>query len=255
MRLKRKRRRVPKQFKDAVASGFDYDSHHNIQENRDQAAEEGYLESGDEMYENLYQDWKAAGAKLAADHAKTQWDIGDWLNHGFELRNLNDGDRHPIYGMAAQVTGLSPQTLKVYAHVARSVNSNIRDHSLNFAQHQLVASLREDKQQRALAGMHHQTVEMSKAWLNLPSTRALLKLDEDRVQPAKPKSSKPVTPNPIDNRNSRAIIRLCDQLLESLSKCRPAAATPAAFWTLKHTVAKAREVLDEVEAASIKTDA
>ncbi len=253
MRLKPKRRRVPKEFRNAVKNGYDYDSHMNIEENRIRTREDGFEEFGDKMDDTFYKDWLAAGAELGRDHAKAQWNIGDWLNGGFQLRELNDGDRHSIYGMAAEVTGLKIPTLRVYAHVARSVNSNIRDYSLNFAQHQLVASLPEEKQRQALAGMHFKSVEMSRTWLNLPSTRASLKLDENNGRP--PKNPKPKTPGAGDIRKTKAMIRLCDQLLESLSKYRPAAATPAAMWTLHLVAASALEVAEKIEAASISTDA
>jgi hypothetical protein len=223
MEWKPKIRRVPTEFVDAVEAGFDYDHSQNIDENRQRAADEGYEQFSYKNDNDLYADWLTSGRELGKDHAKTQWDIGDWLNFGFELRDINHKDRHRIYGMASEVTGLHPQTLKVYAHVARCVNSNIRDPECSFAQHQLVASLPQDKQNQALAGMHCKTVAMSKTWLNLPATRALLKLDENDEQPVNPDDPERDTPKPKSTNSqssgkTRTIIRLCDQLSKSLSK-------------------------------------
>lgn len=227
MEWKPKIRRVPKEFVDAVEAGFDYDHSQNIDENRQRAADEGYDQFSYRNDDTLYADWLAAGTELGKDHAKTQWDIGDWLNGGFVLQDLNDKGRHRIYGMAAEATGLHPQTLKVYAHVARCVNSNIRNPRLSFGKHQLVASFPEEKQIQALSGMHHKTVEMSKIWLRLPVTRALLKLDENNGQQAKPQSSKAKSPKSQISGKTRTIIRLCDQLSKSLSKYDIVEAPPA----------------------------
>jgi hypothetical protein len=257
-RWKPKRRRVPKEFQAAVAAGtFDYDSHQNIDENRQRAQDDGVLGFEDDSDDTLYVDWKAKGAEYGRNHANAQWEIGDWLNAGFELRSISDRDRHPIYGMAAEVTGLSIPTLRVYKHVAHCVNSNIRDYSLSFSKHQMIASLSEEQQRQALSGLQHKTDKMAREWLEMPATRVLLKLDEPKVNAdqSKPKNPKPKS-SAADIRNSRAMIRLCDQLLESLSEYRPVARTPAgAMWTLREVAAVALDVADKIEAAWIPADA
>jgi hypothetical protein len=148
-------------------------------------------------------------------------------------------------------------TIKDYAYVARSVPEEMRVKTLSFGHHKLIAGLEREQQLAFLS-------EMEVGHLTVGDARRRIKYLLSRAKPeSKPNDKANVRteakpkPKSKDEADGRAgeLIRLCDQLIELLSQDHLAAATPAAYWTLMHAVATAREVLEEIETASVRTDA
>lgn len=258
-----RRRRVPKGFADAAVRGYDYDSTNTEAENRQRAEDGGYFET-EVVSDEEFDAWRERGEKLSFDAADHQWALGDWIVEGDELRDAASLTRsqrfkHGVYNSAADVTGLSVPTIKDYAYVARSVPEEMRVKTLSFGHHKLIAGLPREQQLKFLD-------EMQAGRLNVGDARRRIKYLLSRAKPeSKPNDKANVRteakPKPKskskDEADGRAgeLIRLCEQLIELLSQDHLAAATPAAYWTLMHTVATAREVLEEIETASVRTDA
>lgn len=87
--------------------------------------------SGDPSYEQ----WEAVGETLKFLESSIQFALGDWLRYG----ERRWGEK---YAQAAEETGYSEGTLRLYTHVANSVNPLVRTNNLTFTHHQLVAPLR-----------------------------------------------------------------------------------------------------------------
>jgi hypothetical protein len=257
----RRRRHVPKGFAGAVARGYDYDSTNTEAENRQRAEDDGYFET-EVVSDEEFDAWRERGEKLSFDAADHQWALGDWIVEGDELRGAASLTRsqcfkHGVYNFAADVTGLSVATIKDYAYVARSVPEEMRVKTLSFGHHKLIAGLEREQQLAFLS-------EMEVGHLTVGDARRRIKYLLSRAKPeSKPNDKANVRteakpkPKSKDEADGRAgeLIRLCDQLIELLSQDHLAAATPAAYWTLMHAVATAREVLEEIETASVRTDA
>jgi hypothetical protein len=174
--------------------------------------------------------------------------LGDWIVRGEELKEIASITRdqrfkHAVYSAAADITGLSIQTIKDYAYVARNVPDGMRRmETLDFGHHKLVAALSDEQQRDFL-------LEFESGHLSVGDARRRLRFVLNQGQP------KPQTKDKADTGAER-IIRLCDQLLESISRSHLTASTPAVYFTLMDTVTKTCEVLeDEIAAASVRTDA
>jgi hypothetical protein len=88
--------------------------------------------------------WETLGDRLFSCWESMSWWIGDWLVYG--------QDHYPDrYKTAIQRTGLSYQTLRNYASVARKFRSDRRKPDLSFQHHAVVASLPAEEQDRWLA--------------------------------------------------------------------------------------------------------
>jgi hypothetical protein len=85
------------------------------------------------------EDWQLLGSDLGKTHSSSQWWLGDWWNHGEAY-----GERVEI----ARSIGLHLPTIREYARVCKNVS--IRIETLEFAKHQVVASLEPKKQERYL---------------------------------------------------------------------------------------------------------
>jgi hypothetical protein len=90
-----------------------------------------------------YDDWAKAGRQLSGIVDSSAWWLGDWLVFG----KANYADR---YQLAIQSAGLSYQTLRNYAWVARRFEMTRRHAKLSFKHHAEVASLPVEVQDRLL---------------------------------------------------------------------------------------------------------
>jgi hypothetical protein len=86
-----------------------------------------------------FDEWRAEGEELArrkkgliAGFWQLQFDVGDWL---IDCEN---------YGMGEEITGYSKSTLRTFVYVARHVPFHIRNASLAWGIHQLVAPFKSD---------------------------------------------------------------------------------------------------------------
>jgi hypothetical protein len=263
MEFRSKRRPVPREFVGMVNAGFDYDHSNTEQENRQRAHDEGYCDP-ELVSDEEYDAWLERGEKLGFDAAEHQWALGDWIVEGEDLWDLatairNRRFKHGVYMAAADITGFRVDTIKDYAYVARNVPEGTRVKTLSFGHHKLIAAVPHEQQVKFLA-------EMQSGGLNVGDARRRIKYLLSRAKPEpndkanvsaepKPKSKPKLESKEEADARAEQIIRLCDQLIELLSQDHLAAATPAAYWTLTHTVATANEVLEEIATASVHTDA
>ncbi|WP_329793980.1 LmbU family transcriptional regulator [Lentzea sp. DG1S-22] len=86
-----------------------------------------------------FEDWERAGHRLSGMADLTSWCLGDWLVYGMN----NYADR---YRQAIEALGLSYQTLRNYAWVARQFSNERRRSGLSFQHHAEVASLSPEQQ-------------------------------------------------------------------------------------------------------------
>lgn len=82
----------------------------------------------------------AVGWKLAERRKHTMWWISEWLLHGERVYG-------ETYTQAAEITGLSPDTLKNYVSTANRVPRERRRPELHFSHHQVVAALEPEDQE------------------------------------------------------------------------------------------------------------
>jgi hypothetical protein len=247
MEWKPERRPVPREFVGMVNNGFDYDHSNTEEENRQRAQDGGYCDP-ELVSDEEYDSWRDRGEKLCFDAADHQWALGYWIVEGEDLWDLatairNRRFKHGVYMAAADITGLSVATIKDYAYVARNVPEEIRNKTLSFGHHKLIAGLEREQQLAFLS-------EMAVGHLTVGDARRRIQY----VNRAKPK---PKTESK-DKADARAeqIIGLCEELLKLLSQGHITASTPAVYFALTDTVTKVSEVLDEeIAAASVRTDA
>jgi hypothetical protein len=90
-----------------------------------------------------FDEWEQAGRKLSDLVDSTAWWLGDWLVYG----KKHYSDR---YQRAIRAVGLSYQTLRNYAWVARRFEIGTRRCALTFQHHAEVASLPIEVQERLL---------------------------------------------------------------------------------------------------------
>jgi hypothetical protein len=90
-----------------------------------------------------FEGWQQAGRQISGIVDSSAWWLGDWLVFG----KKNYSDR---YRRAIRAVGLSYQTLRNYAWVARRFDLNRRRPNLTFQHHAEVASLPFDEQERLL---------------------------------------------------------------------------------------------------------
>ncbi len=83
------------------------------------------------------------GWKLAERRKRTMWWISEWLLFGERVYG-------ETYSQAAEITGLSPDTLKNYVSTANRVPRERRRPELQFSHHQEVASLEPAEQEEWL---------------------------------------------------------------------------------------------------------
>lgn len=95
--------------------------------------------------ELTYEDWEHVGKQLSRIVDSSSWWLGDWLVFGKKYYS----DR---YQRAIRSAGLSYQTLRNYAWVARRFDLNRRRERLTFQHHAEVASLPTDLQESLLDG-------------------------------------------------------------------------------------------------------
>lgn len=81
----------------------------------------------------------AVGWKLAERRKRVMWWISEWLLHGERVYG-------ETYTQAAEITGLSPDTLKNYVSTANRVPRERRRPELHFSHHQEVAALEPEDQ-------------------------------------------------------------------------------------------------------------
>jgi len=241
--MSQRKRSIPTEFRDAVANGYDYDHHLNVEENRERATEEGSLLQ--ELVTDADFDlWREEGVRLLFEATAHQWAIAEWIMRGEDMKEIASDTRdqrfkHAIYSAASDIFDFTVNMVKDYAYVARNVPPEIRVEELSFGHHKLVASLSPELQRKFLT-------EMQTGRLTIGDSKRRIRHELNQGQPK---------PKPNDDKDLRAkkIIRLCDQLADSLDYLT--AAMPVAYWTLMQTVAKAHEVLEQIEAASAHTDA
>jgi hypothetical protein len=92
-----------------------------------------------------YEDWEHVGKQLSRIVDSSSWWLGDWLVFGKKYYS----DR---YQRAIRSAGLSYQTLRNYAWVARRFDINRRRERLTFQHHAEVASLPTELQESLLDG-------------------------------------------------------------------------------------------------------
>lgn len=90
------------------------------------------------------EEWQRLGTKIFAFWDSSSWWLGDWLVYG----QTNYPDR---YQVAVSETGLSYQTLRNYAWIARQFKVHRRRPSLSFQHHAEVASIPQEEQDRWLS--------------------------------------------------------------------------------------------------------
>jgi hypothetical protein len=87
--------------------------------------------------------WLQIGRKLAAEHGRIQWALGDWWAYGI-ARNYGDGPA------LAQEVGVDYALLRNYAWVSRAVELSSRNDKLSWSHHAAVAPLQPQEQKRWL---------------------------------------------------------------------------------------------------------
>ncbi|MBR8743444.1 hypothetical protein DSY14_17175 [Nocardiopsis sp. MG754419] len=88
-------------------------------------------------------EWQRLGTKIFTFWDSSSWWLGDWLVYG----QANYPDR---YQVAVSETGLSYQTLRNYAWIARQFKVHRRHPELSFQHHAEVAGISQDEQDRWL---------------------------------------------------------------------------------------------------------
>lgn len=111
-----------------------------------------------------YDRYEAIGAMLGALHQANSFLIGDWLLYGEHTY----GEK---YAQAAELVGLSPQTLANYASIAKRVPPGRRVEGVSFSIHAEVAALPPPLQEH---------------WLTVARNESLTKQEvRDRLRPPK----------------------------------------------------------------------
>lgn len=88
-------------------------------------------------------EWIAAGRRLGAIGRCSQWWIGDWIRYG----NAKWGEK---YVEAARVTGYDVASLRNMAWVASRFDLSLRNDTLTWSHHVLLAPLEPEEQRRWL---------------------------------------------------------------------------------------------------------
>jgi hypothetical protein len=119
--------------------------------------------TGIEFREDLsFDEWDALGQKLCEAEKSLGFIIGDWINYG-EKRY---GDK---YDEALERTGLSYDTLRHYAYVARKIEMCLRKHNLDYSLHATVAKLKTNEEKHHwldMAEKHKLTVRRLRKSIN-----------------------------------------------------------------------------------------
>lgn len=102
------------------------------------------------------EEWEKFGEQIGRLVNSSQFIIGDWLNFGREKWDRNEFKKR--VEIAEVKTGLDPDTLKVYACLARRVPFENRNPKCSFQLHRIVAKL--------------EPTEQSK-WLNIAEKKAM----------------------------------------------------------------------------------
>lgn len=122
-----------------------------------------------------FENYESIGAMLGALHQANSFLIGDWLLYGEHTY----GEK---YAQAAELVGLSPQTLANYASISKRVPPGRRRAGVSFSIHGEVASLPPPLQEH---------------WLEIAAIEHLTKQEfRDRLRPRKelpPALAEPVT--------------------------------------------------------------
>lgn len=97
--------------------------------------------------EEAFNAWRERGKGLLRQAAQNQWEIGEWIVEGEELKELagwmgaDQRFKNSIYKAAAAEMGRSVTTVKGIAFVYRNISSELRaEFKLSFAHFKLVAS-------------------------------------------------------------------------------------------------------------------
>lgn len=114
-------------------------------------------ELGVKFSENVsIEEWEKFGEQIGRLVNSSQFIVGDWLNFGREKWDRNEFKKR--VEIAEVKTGLDPDTLKVYACLARRVPFENRNPKCSFQLHRIVAKL--------------EPTEQSK-WLNIAEKKAM----------------------------------------------------------------------------------
>ncbi len=98
--------------------------------------------TGIQFHEELtFDEWNAVGERIAPVARTFGFVVGDWINYGMNRY----GDK---YAEAMVATKLAYETLAVYSHVARCVQSLLRNKNLDFHHHKVVAKIKDPEEQR-----------------------------------------------------------------------------------------------------------
>ena len=119
--------------------------------------------------ELTFEEWRDLGMELAPVAKTIGFIVGDWINYG-ENRY---GEK---YADAMRMTGLAYDTLRKYAHAARSIQIGNRFPNLDWTHHLAVAKVKDQEEQRK--------------WLELADTDGMsvkrLKMSINAGRPLKP---------------------------------------------------------------------
>ena len=87
-------------------------------------------------------EWAEIGKQLCLVNESLAWCIGDWINYGEKAYGEKYSEALAFFGREVLgAMGYELQTLKVFAHVCRSVERLIRINVLSFNHHRIVAPL------------------------------------------------------------------------------------------------------------------
>jgi hypothetical protein len=101
-----------------------------------------------------HEEWQQMGEVLHRLDGAIQWLIGDWLVYGERVWG-------ETYEQIAELTGISYQTLRDYAWVARNVDLSLRKDNLTFNHHKLVTSMEPATQRQWLEHAAEQGLSIS----------------------------------------------------------------------------------------------
>jgi hypothetical protein len=166
-----------------------------------------------------FDEWQQAGRKIARAASSAAWYLGDWLTYG----EFQYADR---YRTVIDTVGVSYQTLRNYAWVARRFALSRRRDRLTFYHHMEVARLPEEDQDHWL----DQAIEHN--WSVHSLRRQLRRMREDGEE----------------KENTKAVLPRIDADQERLDRWRAAAeqaSTSLANWVVFSLDLAARRVLDD----------
>jgi len=140
---------------------------------------DGGTAQGDSM---SAESWVEQGKTLAKDTSTNSWALARWLVEGEDAGYLTGDKPAKRYAAAAQITGMSVGSLRVYAHTARhSVLTQVNGGGISFAHAKAVASQPPEVQRELLAKVTAESWTVAQLNKAMPKPERTPKPKTDKV--------------------------------------------------------------------------